>query len=34
MNDTIVANARMIESFLTMDDNVSSDAEMDDIFDF
>lgn len=34
MNDTIVANAQMIESFLTMDDNASSDVGMDDIFDF
>jgi hypothetical protein len=34
MNDTIVANAQMIESFLTMDDNHSSDEGMDDIFDF
>jgi len=34
MNDTIVANTQMIESFLTMDDDASSDAGMDDIFDF
>jgi len=34
MNDTILANSQMIESFLTMDDNPSSDLGMDDIFDF
>jgi CheY-like chemotaxis protein len=34
MNDTIVANAQMIESFLIMDDNASSDTGTDDIFDF
>ncbi len=36
MDDTIVANAQMIESMLTMDDANSSDAaeNLDDIFDF
>ena len=34
MNDTIVANAQMMESFLTMDDSALADSGMDDIFDF
>ena len=35
MDDTIIANAQMIESILTMDDsNVSAVEDLDDIFDF
>lgn len=34
MNDTIIANSQTIESFLTMEDNHSSDVGIDDIFDF
>ncbi|MDP2194004.1 MAG: response regulator [Alphaproteobacteria bacterium] len=34
MDDTIVANAQMIGSILTMDDNVDNEMNLDDIFDF
>jgi hypothetical protein len=34
MDDTIVANAQMIGSILTMDDHTDNEMDLDDIFDF